>query len=55
MSAGKIILLVFGVIVVLISIGLLFVGGTLMWVDKAHIDSEGFMVVVIQKSHHNSQ
>lgn len=43
MSAGKIVLLVFGVIILLISIGLLFVGGTLMWVDKAHIDSEGFI------------
>ncbi len=43
MSAGKIVLLVFGVIILLISIGLLFVGGSLMWVDKAHIDSEGFV------------
>jgi len=43
MSAGKIVLLVFGVIILLISIGLLFAGGTLMWVDKAHIDSEGFI------------
>ncbi len=43
MSAGKIVVLVFGVIILLISIGLLFIGGTLMWVDKAHIDSEGFI------------
>jgi len=43
MSAGRIVLLVFGVIILLISIGLLFAGGTLMWVDKAHIDSEGFI------------
>ena len=43
MSAGKIVLLVFGVIILLTSIGLLFAGGTLMWVDKAHIDSEGFI------------
>ncbi len=43
MSAGKIVLLVFGVIILLISIGLLFAGGTLMWVDKAHIDSAGFI------------
>jgi hypothetical protein len=43
LSAGKIVLLVFGVIILLISIGLLFVGGSLMWVDKAHIDSEGFI------------
>jgi len=43
MSAGKIILLVFGVIVVLISLALLAAGGTLMWVDKVHIDDEGFI------------
>jgi hypothetical protein len=43
MSAGKIILLVFGVVILLISIGLLFAGGTLMWVDQTHIDSMGFI------------
>lgn len=43
MSTGKIILLVFGVIVILISTGMLFAGGSLMWLDRTHIDSEGFI------------
>ncbi len=43
MSGGKIVLLVFGVIVVLISIAVLFAGGALIWADKTQIDSEGFI------------
>ena len=43
MSAGKIILLVFGVIIILISIGLIFAGGALIWADANHIDDEGFI------------
>jgi len=42
MSAGKIVLLVFGVIVLLVSIALLLSGGALMWVDRTIKDSEGF-------------
>ena len=42
MSAGKIILLVFGIIGLLISIGLLVGGGTLLWADNTIKDSEGF-------------
>ncbi len=42
MSAGKIVLLVFGVIVILISVGLSLAGGTLLWVNSAFKDSEGF-------------
>jgi len=42
MGAGKIILLVFGIIGILISIGLLVSGGTLLWVNSAIKDSEGF-------------
>ena len=43
MSGGKIVLLVFGIIVLLISLALLAAGGTTMWVDKVHIDDEGFI------------
>jgi hypothetical protein len=43
MSAGRIILLVFGVIVVLISIGMLFAGSSLLWLDRTRMDSEGFI------------
>lgn len=42
MSAGKIILLVFGIIGLLISIGLLVGGGALLWADNVIKDSEGF-------------
>ena len=42
MSAGKIVLLVFGVIVLLVSIALLLSGGVLMWADRTIKDSEGF-------------
>ena len=42
MSAGKMILLVFGIIVLLISIGLLVGGGALLWADNVIKDSEGF-------------
>lgn len=43
MSAGKIVLLVFGVIVVLISFSLLAGGGASIWADATHVDSEGFI------------
>ncbi len=42
MSAGKIILLVFGIIGLLISIGLLVGGGALLWADNVIKDNEGF-------------
>jgi len=42
MSAGKIVLLVFGIIILLISFFPLLAGGGLMWVEKALRDSEGF-------------
>ena len=42
MKAGKIVLLVFGIIVLLISIVPLLGGGALMWAEKALRDSEGF-------------
>lgn len=42
MSAGKIILLVFGVLVVLGAVALLFGGGALIWANSALTDSEGF-------------
>jgi hypothetical protein len=43
MSAGKIVLLVFGAIILLVSLALIAAGGALIWVDKAHSDSEGFI------------
>ena len=42
MSAGKIILLIFGIILLLISFGLIAGGGTLLWADAKYVDSEGF-------------
>jgi len=43
MSAGKITLLIFGVIILLISFGLMAGGSTLLWVDAKHVDNEGFI------------
>ncbi len=43
MSAGKIVLLVFGVIVLVIAVGLLTTGGMVLWVDNELKDSEGFI------------
>ena len=42
MSAGKITLLIFAVIILLISFGLMAGGSTLLWVDARHVDNEGF-------------
>src|SRR5512143_84762 len=42
MSAGRIVLLIFGIIVVLISFGLLVSGGAILAVDSTFMDSEGF-------------
>jgi hypothetical protein len=42
MSAGRIILLVFGIIVVLISFGLLLGGGVILVFDSSFRDAEGF-------------
>ena len=44
MSVVKIILLVFGVIIVVVSVGMLFGGGTLLWLERTHTDGEGFIV-----------
>jgi len=41
-SAGKILLLVFGIIIVLVAVGLAFGGGTLLWLERTHTD-EGFI------------
>ena len=43
MSAGKIILLIFGIIVLLISVGLLAGGGALVWADWRYVDRDGFL------------
>ncbi len=43
MSAGRIVLLVFGAIILLVSLALIAAGGALVWLDKAHSDSEGFI------------
>jgi len=41
-SAGKILLLVFGIIIILVAVGLVFGGGTLLWLERTHTD-EGFI------------
>ena len=43
MSAGKIILLIFGIIVLLISFGLIAGGGALFWADAKYVDDAGFL------------
>jgi Domain of unknown function (DUF4389) len=43
MSAGKIVLLVFGAIIILVALAMIVAGGALIWLDKAHSDSEGFI------------
>jgi hypothetical protein len=42
-TAGKIVLLVFGAIILLGAFALLFSGGALLWVNSALTDSEGFI------------
>lgn len=42
MSGGKIVLLIFGIIVLLISLVLLLPGGALIWAERALRDGEGF-------------
>ncbi len=42
MGVGRILLLVFGVIIILVAVGLLFGGGTLLWLERTHTD-EGFI------------
>ncbi|OGO02402.1 MAG: hypothetical protein A2Y59_00685 [Chloroflexi bacterium RBG_13_52_14] len=43
MTAGRIVALVFGVIILLISLGLLFGGGVLLWVDSSLKDDDGYI------------
>jgi len=43
MSAGKILLLILGVLIIVWSVGLLIAGGALLWVNSALMDSEGFL------------
>jgi hypothetical protein len=43
MTAGRVVALVFGVIILLISLGLLFTGGVLLWMDSALKDDEGYI------------
>lgn len=43
MSAGRIILLIFGILILLGSVPLLFGGGLLLWVDIALKDDDGFL------------
>ena len=43
MSTGRILLLIFGIIILLGSVPLLFGGGVLLWVHIALTDSEGFI------------
>ncbi len=43
MSTGNIVLFVSGAIVILISVGLVVAGGTMIWVDSAIADEEGYL------------
>ncbi len=43
MTSGKIVLLVFGIIGMLIGLALVIGGGATIWVDTEHVDSEGFI------------
>jgi hypothetical protein len=47
MNAGRVVALVFGVIILLISLGLLFTGGVLLWMDSALRDDEGYITTKI--------
>jgi len=55
MSAGRIILLIFGILILLVSLPLLFGGGALLWANYALTDSEGFLTTrtihLVQDSH----
>ena len=42
-TAGRILLVVLGSLVALLAAGLLAVGGTLLWADRAHRDDDGFL------------
>ena len=43
MGAGKIVLLIIGIIVLLVALGFMAAGGFLVWLDTARADSEGFV------------
>ena len=43
MSAGRIVLVVLGALTVLVSLGLLFTGGGILYVERAFADREGFI------------
>jgi hypothetical protein len=43
MSAGKIVLLVFGIIFMVGAIPVLVLGGTLVWADSEYVDSDGYV------------
>jgi len=44
MSAGKVVRLVFGIIIILVAVALMVGGGAVIWIDRAHTDSEGFII-----------
>ncbi len=55
MSTGKIILLVIGILVLLLTVGLLFAGGALVWVSSSQTDSDGFFntsSIVLERDSH---
>jgi hypothetical protein len=41
-SAGKVALLIFGILILLVSFGLLAGGSSLLWVNANHVDNQGF-------------
>jgi hypothetical protein len=44
MSAGRIVLLIVGILFILISIGAMFAGGAVIWASRFHRDADGFHV-----------
>ncbi|MBE0479918.1 MAG: hypothetical protein IBX68_02955 [Dehalococcoidia bacterium] len=43
MSTGKVLLLVFGILVVILATGLFLAGGFVIWMDRNYTDEEGFL------------
>ena len=54
MSTGKIVLLVFGVLFLLVSVGLLLGGGALVWANSSLTDSEGFFTTEVRQIERDS-
>jgi hypothetical protein len=53
-STGKIVLLVFGIIFLLVSVGLLLGGAALVWANSSLTDSEGFFTTEVRQIERDS-